>query len=454
MGNELSTEQLHAREQAREAHKARRAQETAEELDRKVAEQWPAFKARYTKKKPSRPQQQEPRQKQDLRSADREDGEISSQELPADPARVAISSTPADAETPQPGYEDVDVLAAWNPRKERRASSPAIRISATNDNGTEGFFGFGLIEPSQDQNGGNHAPNKPAASTSVTADALRNRVSVSANVKQPMKSATGNSSVPAKRHLSQLQGDETATDRRLSVTSRPKIQKTSAMASPQSSARDIQQIPGAVTERPPKWYKTMKPPKTREKNQSDADIALSGLSTRIRKAQDALKKGNKDLQKSALAALRESLHTVIFCEVTGPLLRLHMMLSNGHGLSVIFDKQYSAGFKWPFDISADAEELYNKWSKRDFETDILRGILTSTKSKSKDGITSKAEASIKPGWKLDAKFHGNGDLLNGAWWPYVKPMGAGVIECLKRLLTLLPITLGINCAPSVMVPMG
>jgi hypothetical protein len=418
MGNELSTQQIHDREKAREDRKARRAQQTRDDLDRRVAEQWPDFKAKYTTKKPPRPQQQEPRQKHDARSTDREDGEIFSQEPLADPASAAIISTPADAETPQTGYEDIDVLAEWNPRKERRASSSATKKPTTKNNETEEFFGFGLIEPSQDQNGGKRAASKQAALPYVTGDALVNGVSASASVKKPMKSATGNSSVPAKRHLSQLEGDETAADRRISVPSRPKIQKTAATSSPQSSARDIQQVPGAVTERPPKWYKTMKPPKTREKNQSDADIALSGLSTRIRKAQDAFQKGNKDLQKSALAALRESLHTVIFCEVTAPLLRLHMMLSNGHGLSVIFDKQYSAGLKWPFDIRSDAEELYNKWSRRDFETDILRGILTSTKSKSKDGITSKAEASIKPGWKLDAKFHGNGDLLNGAWWPY------------------------------------
>lgn len=54
-----------------------------------------------------------------------------------------------------------------------------------------------------------------------------------------------------------------------------------------------------------------------------------------------------------------------------------------------------------------------------FETDIFRGILFTVKTAENKKDGQKTTDSIDPKYRgvVSAKYHGNGDLLNGQWWP-------------------------------------
>lgn len=71
---------------------------------------------------------------------------------------------------------------------------------------------------------------------------------------------------------------------------------------------------------------------------------------------------------------------------------------------------------WPWYIKADAEELYNKWCAKIFETDLYRGLVRGGKG---TGSTADKLAKDKDGhFKLmDPKTHGDGLLINGSWYP-------------------------------------
>lgn len=92
------------------------------------------------------------------------------------------------------------------------------------------------------------------------------------------------------------------------------------------------------------------------------------------------------------------------------------MLSNTDGLPQMFDPEQTGGVDWPYDIRADAEEIYNKWCRQVFETDILRGILRLSKASKRDGDGGDK---IDPNFKgvVSSKHFGNGLLVNGQWWP-------------------------------------
>lgn len=98
------------------------------------------------------------------------------------------------------------------------------------------------------------------------------------------------------------------------------------------------------------------------------------------------------------------------------------MLDNERGLPQLFDDVFAGGVCWPWYLKADAEELYNKWCTNEFETDLYRGIERHNKSKGKtnggtaDSLTKK-ELESHSFRLMDTRQHGNGLLLNGAWWP-------------------------------------
>lgn len=74
------------------------------------------------------------------------------------------------------------------------------------------------------------------------------------------------------------------------------------------------------------------------------------------------------------------------------------------------------GLEYPWDLRADAWQLYLRWYRQDFKPDLLRGIIT---RKGKD----RASDRIDPEWakdtskKIPATFHGEGHLVLGQWWP-------------------------------------
>lgn len=164
-------------------------------------------------------------------------------------------------------------------------------------------------------------------------------------------------SKPAKRPAptTSVYGDE----RRPSVTNLPKIAKRTSVASPQSPERsEGDQLTSVGDERPPRWYKEIPTRNTRGKNESTADTMLRSLRGQIEKCQTAARNGV--VQQDVLTQIRDKLHKIIFIEVNGELLKARRMLHNEDGLPQLFDPRYSKGVKWPFDIKADAKELYNK----------------------------------------------------------------------------------------------
>lgn len=160
----------------------------------------------------------------------------------------------------------------------------------------------------------------------------------------------------------------------------------------------------------------MPKPTTRRGGQSNADISLSRLKDLIRKAIDE-QKANRVPQDLDFNDIRDRLHTLTFLEVDGKLLRSHQMLHENNGLSLLFRSDAV-----PWDVRADAEELYNKWCTGEFETDIYRGIIRGKPGK-KDNAKSEGSSADKLRENsqrfrlMNPRQHGNGRLLNGAWWP-------------------------------------
>nr|POE52289.1 isoform 2 of e3 ubiquitin-protein ligase orthrus 2 [Quercus suber] len=170
-------------------------------------------------------------------------------------------------------------------------------------------------------------------------------------------------------------------------------------------------LPATTTKGPPKWYRDLQKSKWRSKDPlaSNTDVSLANLKDRVKKCK-AL--ANKDTALPQIfQKIRDMLHSLLFMYVTGQLLRDNLMLSDENGLPQMFDRAQSGNVNWPFDIQADALELYTKWSRQDFDTDIMRGIRFSSK-------ISKGGDSLDPSYsKVDWKKHGNNFLVIGQWWP-------------------------------------
>lgn len=83
------------------------------------------------------------------------------------------------------------------------------------------------------------------------------------------------------------------------------------------------------------------------------------------------------------------------------------------GLPTIF---MAEKVNYPWDLRADAYQLYLRWYDQDFVPDLLRGIIT------RHG-KNRASDSIDPEWRKNqslgtsANFHGQGNLVLGQWWP-------------------------------------
>jgi hypothetical protein len=170
---------------------------------------------------------------------------------------------------------------------------------------------------------------------------------------------------------------------------------------------------------PPDWYKQLPKPKGDRARQSDAEIAISRLKAHISRVM---------AEKSALAKegreIAERLHALLFLPVDAKLLRQTRILDNKDGLPQLFDSAFTNGIDWPYYLRADAEELYNKWYTGEFETDLYRGLIRGLATKKGKG-KAKVEASVADRLAnghqrfrlMDPKQHGNGLLLNGAWFP-------------------------------------
>lgn len=214
---------------------------------------------------------------------------------------------------------------------------------------------------------------------------------------------------PASLQATNQEQDSVPKRQRVSISSAASLQSPTT---PPEDASDERQ--------PPAWYQAMSIDRTRSKgNQREADV--DPLMKRFKNKISKVRNGeftSADAQQSAMNEIRMLLHTMPFELVDEKLLRNNSMLTNAVGLPQLFDERYSGGFNWPFDIKADAKELYIKWCAKIFETDLLRGIIPgNAKSSSKERSADK----IDEGWRqkhgASANYFGNGRLVNGQWWP-------------------------------------
>lgn len=197
----------------------------------------------------------------------------------------------------------------------------------------------------------------------------------------------------------------------------PSIHGVKRLAAPQSedTPSNGSDLDERIERQPPDWYIALSIERKRGKDEVAAAIEpmLGMLKTKIRQCKEGTQ--SAEAQQSTYNEIRRRLHELPFQSVNEKLLRRNSMLSNEIGLPQLFDDRYSGGVAWPFDIKADAKELYNKWYNRIFETDLLRGIIP---GKGKSGSSDRSSDKLDRNWSHgNPQYHGNGDLVNGQWWP-------------------------------------
>ncbi|KAF2638433.1 hypothetical protein P280DRAFT_471524 [Massarina eburnea CBS 473.64] len=181
--------------------------------------------------------------------------------------------------------------------------------------------------------------------------------------------------------------------------------------SPSETDKDI--VNAEYTPLPlPEWYKNMSMTshgmkelnKRPSSDQADTLTALSSMKTCITNCENET---NPTKQLELFETLRDQIHKAeILLLVDRFIVRKAQMLYPPTGLPRIFTAQF------PWDIKADAWQLYVRWHAQIFEVDLLRGIV------SKKGKERNAD-SIDPKWtgKIKANYYGQGHLVLGQWWP-------------------------------------
>jgi hypothetical protein len=167
---------------------------------------------------------------------------------------------------------------------------------------------------------------------------------------------------------------------------------------------------------PPGWYVKVK---TDDRGMrqlgkhptSDQTQALKALQS-MKGCMERSEKGGTTAQLASLIEeLRDHVHKAeILLKVDRFIIRKAKMLEENTGLPRIFASKKN--LEYPWDLKADAYQLYNRWREEIFEIDLLRGIKT-RKGKDRGGD------SIDPSWKgrFSAKYYGEGALVLGQWWP-------------------------------------
>lgn len=137
--------------------------------------------------------------------------------------------------------------------------------------------------------------------------------------------------------------------------------------------------------------------------------------------QDCIRRCEKDVTTDKPESLREKLFEelrdhvhkaeIMLKGVDKYVVRKTKMLTteeNNNGLPRIF---MGEKVDYPWDLRADAWQLYLRWYNEDFKPDLLRGIITQKdKQRNSDAIDDA--------WKrISANYHGEGNLVLGQWWP-------------------------------------
>jgi hypothetical protein len=165
----------------------------------------------------------------------------------------------------------------------------------------------------------------------------------------------------------------------------------------------------------PSWYTSLhethlKKLKRATPDQNQAIKALSSMKTCMENCEKKTSAPTRAQLEKLFDELRDHIHKAeILLKVDKLIVRKAFMLHETSGLPRIFA---SPKVDYPWDIRADARQLYRRWREGVFEIDPLRGIKS---SKDKD----RASDSIDPAWKhrVSPKFYGEGNLIPGQWWP-------------------------------------
>lgn len=114
--------------------------------------------------------------------------------------------------------------------------------------------------------------------------------------------------------------------------------------------------------------------------------------------------------------IRTDIHVYEYSDVDEVLIKKSKLLEYMYGLPRLFSA-VPGGVPYPFDISADAEALYNKWRRHDFDPDLMRGIDYRKKKGKND--KSRVGSALIPDYpnRIRAGEFGDNDLVNGQWWP-------------------------------------
>jgi hypothetical protein len=305
-------------------------------------------------------------------------------------------------------------LSAWKPRKSRVKKEPTPIEGSSSVN--EGITPAASTAKTPARGGTGVARTAGSDARDVSSAEAKNKSRRQSSASGAVKGEDGEK--PTHQVKRPVESDH--NDGRLSAAKKAR-ESSSASSSPALPTRRT----GADRE-PPAWYKQLPKPKgDRARNQSDAEIAILRLKTsinRVKVAQNSLLALAKEVDE-----IVERLHALIFLLVDGKLLRQTRMLDNKDGLPQLFDSAFTDGVDWPWYVKADAEELYNKWYTGEFETDLYRGItrgLPAKKGKGKAKADDSVADRLAEGHEGHERFklmgpkqHGNGLLLNGAWWP-------------------------------------
>ena len=326
----------------------------------------------------------------------------------------AVSESPVAIAGSDSDCTDVSLLS-WKPRKKRTKREP-----------NEGGSSVGNAPPANEEatsaasiptrggDGGASSTNRdvPAVPSAGATDTSRRPSARSGALKEEDQDIE-NPARQAKRLA-----ESGTSDQRPGVAE--KARESSVRSSSRSPALPTIRRTG-VDREPPAWYKELAKPKgERTRNNSGAEVSISRLKAAINRVKSARICSAKEADEIA-----DMLHALIFLPVDGKLLRQMRILDNKDGLPQLFDSAFANDIEWPWYLRADAEELYNKWCTGEFETDLYRGITRGLANKKGKGKGKAADASgadrLTDGHQrfrlMDPKQHGNGLLLNGAWFP-------------------------------------
>lgn len=158
----------------------------------------------------------------------------------------------------------------------------------------------------------------------------------------------------------------------------------------------------AAASQAPNWYNELPQRTWQTAAQHQSVQKLRSLKTAV---------GNRKFSE-----VLEHFHDAAFLTVSKAILRAARILHPAEGLPRIFDPNFDGGIEWPEYLKADAQELWLKWCRGVFDTDLLRGIALGRPASHPQGFAADKIKDKYPG-RVDGCYFGAGDLVNGQWWP-------------------------------------